>query len=307
MKRFRLNLSLTSVIVILAVGVLLPVILSTAVGIVTLAIAKDASGIAIGVLVICFAVTAAGCALIAVVLAGRKNRLARDQADFLANMSHELRTPLSAIRLYAQTLQSDKVLADPAQVSKCLETIVRETEWLDVMIDKVLTWRTSSKDSIELDMEIGSVSTAVQGAADRFCAMVAADEMAFSTSIDTRLAVSHDARSLNSVVLNLLTNAYKYTRDNRRIGLRAYDKDSTVVVEVSDNGIGLSAKAAKRVFKPFYRAKQDAGERAGGVGLGLAIARHLVRRHRGTIEVRSTEGEGCTFVVVLPEAVERDE
>ena len=302
MKRFRLNLSLTSVIVILAVGVLLPVILSTAVGIVTLAIAKDASGIAIGVLVICFAVTAAGCALIAVVLAGRKNRLARDQADFLANMSHELRTPLSAIRLYAQTLQSDKVLADPAQVANCLETILRETEWLDLMIDQVLTWRMSSKDSTKLDMREGSVRTAVQAAADRFLGMVDNDGMEFSASIDTELVVVRDERALNSVVLNLLINAYKYTGEEKQIGVRAYDDDESVVIEVKDNGVGIPAKAAKRVFRPFYRVDPGQGGGKGGVGLGLAIARHMVRRHKGSIEVRSHDGEGSTFVIILPKA-----
>lgn len=307
MKRFRLNLSLTGVIIILAVGVLLPVILSTAVGIVTLVIAEKASAIVIGVLVICFAATAAGCALVAVVLAGRKNRLAREQADFIANMSHELRTPLSAIRLYAQTLKSDKLADDPEQVENCLDTILREAEWLDVMIDKVLTWRMSSKHSVKLDMSSASVAGAVESAATRFSSMVTADEMQFAVSIDTIIPVKHDARSLNSVVLNLLTNAYKYSRDDRKIALKAYDRDGSAVIEVSDNGIGLSDKAAKRVFKPFYRAEPATGGEAGGVGLGLAIARHLVMRHSGTIDVISSEGEGCTFTVVLPGASDDEE
>ena len=113
MKRLNLNLDLTVVIVLIAVGVLLPVMLATASGIVAIVIAKDAGSIVTGVLVISFAVAAAGSGIIAVVLTGKKARLARLQADFVANISHEFRTPLSAIRLYAQTLQSGDLSDDP--------------------------------------------------------------------------------------------------------------------------------------------------------------------------------------------------
>ena len=304
MKRYRLNLNFTGVIVLIAVGVLLPVMLSTAVGIVALVLAKDAGGIVTGVLVISFAVAAMGSALITVVLTGKKARLARRQADFVANVSHEFRTPLSAIRLYTQTLQSDKLAGDPQQTAQCLATILRETEWLDVMIDRILTWRSSSRDMMPLKMDTRPVSGAISDAVERFRTMVAPDEMDFSSSIDSRLCVRHDAGAVNGVVLNLLTNAYKYTGKDKRISVSVRDEDGHVMIEVLDNGIGLTSAEVKHVFQPFYRAERQDGGETNGVGLGLAIAQYLVNRHEGTIAVTSEKGKGSTFRIRLPAAAE---
>lgn len=300
MKRFHLSLNLTGVIVIIAVGVLLPVMLATAVGIVALVLAKDAGGIVTGVLVISFAATAMGSALITVVVAGKKARLARRQADFVANVSHEFRTPLSAIRLYTQTLQSGQLGGDPERTAQCLATILRETEWLDVMIDRALTWRSSSRDMLTLKMDTQAVTQAVNDAVERFRSMVAPDELEWSSSIESRLPVRHDARALNGVVLNLLTNAYKYTGKVKRIGISVRDEDGNVVIDVHDNGIGLTPAEAKRVFQPFYRAEPESGSATSGVGLGLTIARYLVTRHAGTIGVTSEKGKGSTFTIRLP-------
>ncbi len=302
MKRFRLNLNLTSVIVILAVGVLVPVMLSTAAGIVAIALSKDTGVVIIGALSISFTATAAGCGLLALVFTGRKARLARQQADFIANISHELRTPLSAIKLYAQTLQSGKLADDPEQTAQCIATILRETAWLDVMIDRLLTWRAASKDLLKLAMETQPVAAAVQSAIDRFNAMVPPDELTLSTAMDSRLCVRHDAQALNAVVLNLLMNAYKYTGTQKKIGVRVRDEEDRVIIEVEDNGIGLSAADAQRIFQPFYRAARNGKEETGGIGLGLAIARQLVGQHSGSLSVSSRPGEGSTFTISLPVA-----
>jgi two-component system, OmpR family, phosphate regulon sensor histidine kinase PhoR len=306
-KRLHVNLNLTSVIVMLSVGVILPVMLLAAVGIVALAFAENAGTIVTGILVICFAVTAAGSALSAVVLAGRKARLARRQADFVANVTHELRTPLSAIRLFAQTLESGKLEGDPAKTADCVATILRETQWLDFMIDKVLTWRAASKDALPLDMRAAPLRPAIEAAAERFRSMVPDDEMAFSVAIDTDRPVRHDVRAFNTLVLNLLTNAYKYSGQDKHIGVAVCDDEESVVIEVSDNGIGFSPRDAKRVFQPFYRVDHALSGPSAGVGLGLAIVRRLVNYHGGSIDVRSEEGQGSVFVIRLPAVSVSDE
>lgn len=301
MKQLQLRLDLTGVIVTIAVGVLLPVMLATAVGIVALVIAKDAGGIVTGVLVVSFAVTAMGSALITVVLTGRKARLARRQADFVANVSHELRTPLSAIKLYAQTLQSETVKREPEQTDRCVATILREAEWLDVLIDRVLTWRASSDDMLSLNLQVQPLTDAVNGALERFRAMVLPDEVALSASLESRQPVRHDRRAINTVVLNLLTNAYKYTGRDKQIHVGLCDEDGAAVIRVRDNGVGMTHREARRVFEPFYRVEeQETG--ASGVGLGLAISRYIVGRHDGDLEVESRKGKGSTFTIRLPAA-----
>ena len=104
-----------------------------------------------------FTAAAIGGAIILYVLLGRRARLVRLQSDLLANVTHELRTPLAAIRMHAQTLQSGLLEADPARAADCLETIVRETEWLDAMIERVLSWRAAAKDRDLADCRCGSI------------------------------------------------------------------------------------------------------------------------------------------------------
>lgn len=302
MRRLHLNLNLTGVIVILAAGVLLPVMLSTAAGIVALVIAKDTGGIVTGVLVISFAVTAIGSALVALVLTGNKARLARSQADFVANVSHEFRTPLTAIRLYAQTLQSGRLVNDPEQAANCVATILRETEWLDIMVDRVLTWRASSKDRLALHLECLPVTQTVNQAIERFRGMVAPGEVTLSSETASSARVKHDEYALQSVLLNLLTNAYKYTGKNKKIHVAVRDQGNQVIIEVADNGIGIAPGDKARIFQPFYRGKDDHREGTSGAGLGLAIARYLVNRHQGAITVESEPGKGSKFSIHLPVA-----
>lgn len=300
MKRLKLNLDLTGVIVTLAVGVLLPVLLSTAAAIVAIVLAQDAGTIITGALVISFTVTAGGCALVAVLLTSKKARLARRQADFLAAVSHELRTPLSAIKLYAQTLESGRLADDPEQTARCVATILRETEWLDALVDKVLTWRAASRDVVSLDFAAASVDGAVSAAVERFRAMVPVDDINLTAQLDSQQRVRHDAGAIEAVALNLLTNAYKYTGDDKQITVLTRDKGAAVAIVVRDNGIGLTSHEAKQVFQPFYRARQPDGSSSGGIGLGLAIARDIITRHGGTIVAAGEKERGATFTISLP-------
>ncbi len=299
-KRLRRNLKLTGAIVLLSVGVLLPVLLSTFVGILTIVYGSGSQSIILGVLSISFTSAAIGSAIIVTVLLGRRSRTARLQADFLANVTHELRTPLSAIRMYAQTLQLGVLDGDPERTKASVDTIIRETEWLEAMIDRVLTWRAAARDRFELDMVSEPVGAVVEEAAGRFRRMLAPGEVDFQVTIDSQLPVTHDNNGLSILILNLLTNAYKYTGRDKQITLGVVDGEGVVVLTVGDNGVGIPETEFGRIFDPFYRVESNAGSKASGAGLGLAIVRHMVLAHQGEVFVESEPGQGSRFIIHLP-------
>lgn len=296
----RRSFSLTGAIVATAVGVLVPVLLSTSVGIVAIALGRSSESTLFGVLIICFTAAALGGATVVTVLLGRRNRLARQQADLLSNMTHELRTPLTAIRMYAQTLQMGRLDTSPDLIRQSAETIVRETEWLESSIDRVLTWRAASRDREVAVTVVEPMSNAVLGAVERFGRMLAPDEVTLTVDVQSDTPVQHDVEGVLSLVLNLLVNAYKYTGNDKRIRVALADVDGGVELRVSDNGIGMPRNEVGKIFDPFYRIDSRLRGKAAGAGLGLAIVRHHVLQHRAQIFVESTLGRGTDFMVHFP-------
>ena len=299
-RRIGSNLSLKGAITALSVGVIVPVLLSTSLGIVTLVLGESSRSIVLGVLIISFAAAAAGSAIVATVLLGRRARIARMQSDLLANVTHELRTPLSAIRMYTQTLQMGRVLRDPSRTAECLNTILRETEWLEAMVDSVLTWRGSAKDRHSLHLEFAPLSSATQDAIDRFSRMISKNSVDLKVEMTSKTPIKHDKQGISAVVLNLLVNAYKYTRKNKRIRVTLHDKENWIELAVEDNGIGIPQKEVGKIFDAFYRVDSRLKGEASGAGLGLAIVHHQVRAHSGEVYVDSEVGQGSRFSVRLP-------
>jgi two-component system phosphate regulon sensor histidine kinase PhoR len=272
------------------------------VGIVSITLGEKTNNLVVGILVICFALASIGGAVTATVLLGRKARTARLQADFLANVSHELRTPLSAIRMYAQTLQNDRLREDPQKTGECLDTIVRETEWLETMVDRVLTWRSAAKDRLVLELRVAPIADAVHSSLDRFSLLTAPGEVTLTTEVKTSSPVAHDANGIVTVLLNLLINAYKYTGEDKQIAVRAFDRGAEVVLEVEDNGIGIPISDRRRIFEPFFRSDDRLRSKSSGAGLGLAISKAVVSAHKGSIAAGARERGGTRMTVCLPAA-----
>ena len=321
LKRINRQTRMTGPMVALSIGVIMPVFLSTSVGILLLVLGRSSISLLFGILVICFTSAAIGGAIVVVILLGRRARIARLQADLLANVSHELRTPLAAVRMYTESLLSGLLRDDPARTEESLRLILQQTEWLEAMIERVLTWRMAARDRDVLEMQTGSIRPAAEESVQRFIRMTPPSEAGLTAEITTVLPVRHDKRAIGEIIAiqdaddvsapglrsrRAAPTAYKYTPLHKQIRLAVFDEDGRVVITVQDNGIGIPRPALKKIFDPFFRVDNGLRSKAPGAGLGLAIVRHMVKLHEGEILVESEPGKGSLFIVRLPAAREED-
>jgi len=214
------------------------------------------------------------------------------QHAFVSDASHELRTPLAVIRANAEFIQQEQPDNSEAR------DIVGETDRLSALVDALLAVARGQKhaNGSMVDIDLGEL---IEKTTASFEPLAAEHGLELSATAEN-VAVRGDREQLQQVIVILLDNAVRYTSDGGRIHVQARRDGSNAIVTVHDTGIGIGEQELERVFERFYRADEARNRQAGGVGLGLAIARELVMRHGGRISVESTEGAGSTFTIQLP-------
>jgi PAS domain S-box-containing protein len=220
--------------------------------------------------------------------------------EFLATLSHELRTPLNAVLGYARMLRSGVVTQE--KIPHALDVMERNATSLTQIVEDVLDVSRIISGKVRLQVQpvtlakvAGDAVATVQPAAD-------AKGVRIQCLFDSKAApVSGDPERLQQVIWNLVSNAVKFTPRNGRVQVQVIPVNSHVEVVVSDTGIGMPQAFLPHVFERFRQAEGGTTRRHGGLGLGLAIARHIVEMHGGTIHAASEgEGKGSTFRVKLP-------
>ncbi len=231
--------------------------------------------------------------------ATRLRQLETVRKDFVANVSHELRTPIASINLLVETLQRG-AMNDPDAAMHFLHRIQVETHAMAQLVEELL--ELSRLESGGLSLTIEGIPIAALLSEVRTRLLPAAEEKGVAMQLDVQDAlplVAADAKRIEQVVMNLLHNAIKFTPSGGSITLRARRQGRGVQVDVADTGVGMDAAEAERIFERFY--KVDKGRsRAGGAGLGLAIARHLLELHGSQLQVVSEVGRGSRFSFSLP-------
>ncbi|MDT5262715.1 MAG: hypothetical protein QOC61_1719, partial [Acidobacteriota bacterium] len=220
--------------------------------------------------------------------------------EFLATVSHELRTPLTAILGWAHLLRIGQ--HDEKSATNALETIERNARAQGQLIDDLLDVSRIITGNLRLDVRQLDPGSFIEAAIEALRPAAEAKDVRIQKVMDTGVvSVAGDPARLQQVVWNLLSNAIKFNRKGGRVQVRLERIDSHIEIAVSDTGAGIKPDFLPHVFERFRQADQKTTRQHGGLGLGLAIVRHLVELHGGTVEAESEgEGQGATFVVHLP-------
>lgn len=229
-----------------------------------------------------------------------QSKLEQMRTEFVANVSHELRTPLTSIKGFLETLM-DGALDDPYAARHFLEIMSQETERLTRLIEDLMDLSKIEErrvvhrwQPVHLSDTIGRVLAMFQPQAN---------EKGISISVDMPdglPSVQGDPDMLAQVLINLVDNALKYTPNGGHVNVLAAQDEDRVRVDVKDTGIGIPPESLPRVFERFYRVDKARSRELGGIGVGLAIVKHIIKAHGGEVCVQSEPGKGSTFRFTLP-------
>jgi len=224
----------------------------------------------------------------------------RLKEEFLATISHELRTPLSAILGWARMLRMGQL--SPENSAKALDTIERNARAQAQLIDDLLDVSRIITGKLRMDVRPSDPNSFIDAAVEAVKPAAEAKGVRMQKVIDTSpIAIPGDPVRLQQVVWNLLSNAIKFTPRGGRVQICSQRVNSHLEIIVSDTGQGISEEFLPHVFDRFRQADQKTSRQHGGMGLGLAIVRHLVEMHGGSVRANSEgEGKGATFTVMLP-------
>ncbi len=290
----------TRIVISLVVLIIAPSVILLVLGILMLVFSKANLNVLFGILVVTLVALLVTGTVLALVFVNREANLSKLQSDFVPKVSHELRTPHTSIRMFVETLQMKRV-SSPQEVDACLDVLTRETARLTERIERLLDWGRMESGKRVYQGKPERVDDIVAGALEAFDASHVGRHEVVSSEIAPDLPVILvDRGALIDALVNLLSNAHKYSRERGKIRLVARADDKHVRLSVIDQGIGIARREHRRIFEKFYRANELLSSDVEGSGLGLAIVRHVVHAHGGRVELESELGKGSTFTIVLP-------
>ena len=237
---------------------------------------------------------------------GRELEIASEhKSQFLANMSHELRTPLNAILGYTELILDDIYGEAPAKIKDALERIDKNGHHLLKLINDVLDLSKIEAGSLKLSLSEYAFDEVARSAITATEPIIRAKKLSLNVVIPSHLSQARgDERRLTQVLLNLLSNAAKFT-DAGEIRLEVTESNGQFRVSVADTGVGINESDKLKIFEEFYQAEELGGETRSGTGLGLPISKRIIELHGGRIWAASNPGGGSIFSLELPVRVDR--
>ena len=220
----------------------------------------------------------------------------KDQSEFNSNLAHELRTPLTSLRMNIEELASlpHKTQKDYYEF---LGVTARSVDRMERLVNDLLLLSKGEKEILRLPVFLGVLFEEIL---NEVSPIASEYNISLKMSGEIELAILGDQILLHRMIANLVENGIFYNRPGGFVELSAHKRQDQIVIEVQDNGLGISSQQQMHLFKRFYRNPETTGHNGGGRGLGLAIAAHIANLHNGKISVNSTLGEGSTFRIEIP-------
>jgi signal transduction histidine kinase len=230
----------------------------------------------------------------------KQRELEQMRADLIAWVGHDLQTPLASIRAILEALE-DGLVDDPETVKRYLNTAQRDVQSLSALIDDLFQMAQLDAGGIPLDRAPSSLTDLISDTLESFSELASRNEVKLEGSVDPDVdPVQMDTQRIGRVLNNLIGNGLRHTPARGEVKVHARRIGAGVEVTVSDTGEGIRAEDLPHVFESFYRGEKSRSRSTGGAGLGLAIARGIVRAHGGDIHVLSEPNRGSQFTFTLP-------
>ena len=220
--------------------------------------------------------------------------------EFVANVSHELRTPLTSIRTYAETISDSQEIPEETE-EEFLRVIINESDRMTKIVQDLLELSRFDSGTSVLTIEEFSLERSVRDVYAAIALEAKKRNHELNLELEWRLpGIKGDRARIEQVLMNIISNALKYTPDGGRIDVYSGSSGTNVWVRIEDTGVGISPEDLERVFDRFYRVDKARTRESGGTGLGLSIAKEIVTKHGGDIKIESTPGVGTAITVTLP-------
>jgi two-component system, OmpR family, phosphate regulon sensor histidine kinase PhoR len=220
--------------------------------------------------------------------------------NYIGNVSHELKTPIFNIQGFLHTL-IDGGINDPTINMNYLQKAARNIERLETIVNDLETISKLEAGQMALDLQVFDIQQLINEIFEdsELLSKEKNIKLSYKEGANIGYRVRADKNTIRQVLTNLLVNSIKYGKQNGSTKVSLYDMDKIVLVEISDNGIGIARHHLKHLFDRFYRVDKGRSRDAGGTGLGLSIVKHIIEAHNQSVHVRSTEGVGTTFGFTL--------
>lgn len=229
-------------------------------------------------------------------------QLEENRKQLISNISHDLKTPITSIKGYVEGIR-DVAIDNPQKLDKYLAVIYTKSNDMDTMIDDLFLFSKLDLNKEIFNKELVNIRVFYNNCIDELCLEFDEKEIEITSDckVDSDLKIYIDSQKIKRVILNIVNNAVRYmSKDKKLLNILFLQQNGYWVVQITDNGIGISSQDINKIFERFYRSEPSRNRNTGGTGLGLAIAHQIILQHNGSMEAKSEEGMWTTITFRIP-------